>query len=147
MIGIYKIQSKSKPERCYIGSSIDISRRFRNHFLELQGKRHVNHKLQNHCNKYGIEDLQFFIVKICTQEKLIQIEQFFLNKFKLFFNISMIAKNPMLGIKHSEEAKRKIGDASRGIKNGFYGRHHSEETKQKISAALKRRVFSKEHII
>ncbi len=40
---------------------------------------------------------------------------------------------PALGLKHTEETKRKI--AKYGNDNPFYGKHHSEETKTKISKA------------
>jgi hypothetical protein len=48
---IYKIQSKIKPERIYIGSSGNITDRWYNHMTELKGNRHSNNKLQNHIPK------------------------------------------------------------------------------------------------
>lgn len=51
-------------------------------------------------------------------------------------------KNPFFGKKHSEESKRKIGEASKGRK-AFLGRHHSEKTKTRIGLANK----GKKHII
>ena len=51
--GIYKIQSIIKPERCYIGSAVNIQKRWRDHKRELRNNKHSNKKLQNHCNKYG----------------------------------------------------------------------------------------------
>ena len=47
--------------------------------------------------------------------------------------------NPMYGKKHSEEAKKKMGEAKKGKyvgeKSPMYGKKHSEETKKKIGAA------------
>lgn len=43
-IGIYKTQSKVKPERVYIGSAVNISERWRLHLLELRrrmGKKKI----------------------------------------------------------------------------------------------------------
>lgn len=36
------------------------------------------------------------------------------------------------GMKHTDEAKRKIADAERGEKNHMWGKHHTKETKDKI---------------
>ena len=35
--GIYKIESKIKPERCYIGSAVNINRRWNVHLRALKG--------------------------------------------------------------------------------------------------------------
>ena len=60
--GIYKIESKIKPERIYIGSSVNIIARWKNHLYELRKNKHRNNKLQNHYNKYGESDLLFSIM-------------------------------------------------------------------------------------
>ena len=44
-----------------------------------------------------------------------------------------VGKKPNLGIKHSDEAKRKMSESRTGTGNHFYGKHHSEESKRKIS--------------
>ncbi len=49
---------------------------------------------------------------------------------------------------HTEEEKRRISESIRGEKNPFYGKHHSEETKERISktkTGVKRGPFSEEH--
>jgi hypothetical protein len=43
----------------------------------------------------------------------------------------------MYGLKHSEEHRKKIGEANKGEKHPLYGKHHSEETRKKISDATK----------
>lgn len=62
--------------------------------------------------------------------------------FKLIvpeYNIAKDATSPMLGKKHSEEAKAKMS----AIKKG---QTHSEETKAKISAGNKGKTYSNETI-
>lgn len=51
--GIYKIQSIVHPERCYVGSAINITARWKKHLSDLKYNRH-NQKLQNHYNKITI---------------------------------------------------------------------------------------------
>ena len=72
--GIYKIESKIKPERIYIGSAVNISRRWNWHYGALRNGRHHSLKLQRHYDKYGESDLQFIILLGCEKEDLIKIE-------------------------------------------------------------------------
>lgn len=132
--GIYKIQSKIKPERIYIGSAIDITHRWRIHFKDLTESRHHSAKLQYHVNKYGIDDLQFSILEPCFPEWLVNREQFYLNKLKPYFNICKIAGSN-LGVKQSEKAKENMRKAKSNT---------SEETRRKMREAAKGRVCSKE---
>jgi group I intron endonuclease len=123
--GIYKILSKIKPERCYIGSAISLENRKRDHFRDLRQNKHSNKILQHHYNKYGINDLQFIIILFCKEIELIEAEQFFIDSYNPYFNICKIAGNS-LGYKHTSETKEK-----------FHKRKISEETRKKLSEAHK----------
>ena len=146
--GIYKIQSICKPDRFYIGSAVNIHNRWIRHHKDLRARCHHSKKLQRHYDKYGEADLQFSVLLGCPKEDLIKTEQYFLDSYKPYFNGCMTAGST-LGMKLSEEAKRKLskvhkgkkmseeakvklGLRSRGNKN-MLGKHHSEETKQKMS--------------
>ena len=118
--GIYQIQSKIRPERIYIGSAINIHVRWNRHLNDLRNNRHHSSKLQNHYYKYGESDLQFSIIFRCGQKQLIMYEQHYLDLIHPFFNNRKKADSN-LGMKYSEEHKRKISD----------------ETKKKISEKLK----------
>ena len=117
--GIYSIRSKIKPNRIYIGSSINISKRWKIHLNELRGNRHHSGKLQNHFNKYGIDDLTFALICQCVNEQLIKYEQFFIDCYKPYFNIREKADSN-LGLKRpcSEDRKRKMSIAMTGKKRG-----------------------------
>jgi len=133
MSGIYKIESIIKPERVYIGSTINIFKRYNQHLYRLKRKIHINRKLQNHYNKYGMEDLKFYIILYgCDENELIIIEQLFLDSYKPWFNICKIAGST-LGIKASEESKQKMRKAQKGKVPWSKGKHLSESHKQKIS--------------
>jgi len=148
--GIYKIESKLKPHRIYIGSGINISQRWRRHLSDLRHNRHWSGKLQNHFNKYGESDLIFSILTGCDKEELIQNEQFFIDLLNPFFNNAKIAGNN-LGMKHSIETKMKMSKQRKGkkhsvdhIENLTIARRkrgpYSEESKLKISLSGKGRI-------
>lgn len=60
--GIYKIICTSN-NKFYIGSSVDISRRFKDHTRALNENRHTNKYLQEAWNKYGKENFEFEIIE------------------------------------------------------------------------------------
>lgn len=140
--GIYKISSKCKPERCYIGSSTNIYKRWNDHTRDLYDQKHHSPKLQNHYNKYKSEDLLFSIIITCSPEELIKNEQFFIDSMNPYFNIAPKAGN-CLGKRHTEEAKAKMrasmkgrvpwNKGTKGLQVSWIkGKHLSELTKQKI---------------
>lgn len=51
MAGVYQIYNKETNKR-YIGSSINIERRLKEHKRNLKANRHSNQHLQNAWNKY-----------------------------------------------------------------------------------------------
>lgn len=138
--GIYKIESKYKHEKFYIGSSINIYVRWKVHISELRRNVHRNSKLQNHFNKYGESDLLFSILLICDEEDLIKTEQYFINFTNPFFNICKTAGS-CLGVKASEETRRKLSKSLKGRKpwnKGLKGViKDSDETKGKKSISHK----------
>lgn len=144
---IYRITSKVHPDRIYIGSTVDFHNRVRTHKYQLKKQTHHNIKLQSHADKYGVEDFTFEIVEIVNVESnvlLIQIEQSYLDLLHPYLNINTIADRS-LGVKRSEETKRKVGAASKGHKMPDHvkellvsinkGSHITEEHKKAISEA------------
>jgi group I intron endonuclease len=129
--GIYKIQSKCKPERVYVGSTVYIKKRWKLHMIQLKLNKHHSGKLQRHFNKYGETDLQFSIMSGCEHDALISQEQFYIDVYSPYFNVCKIAGSS-LGIKRSKETCEKIRQYHIGTKA-------SEETKRKISIAGKGR--------
>lgn len=132
--GIYQILSIKKPERIYIGSAVNMKKRWEKHLADLRNNRHHSIKLQKHCSKYKSDDLIFIILEPCLPEFLITREQHYLDEMKPWFNIATIAGSPMMGRNHSIKSKEKIGKASRGNKYCL-GLIHSDETKKKMSEA------------
>jgi group I intron endonuclease len=165
--GIYKIESKIKPERIYIGSAVNIGKRWIMHLSHLRRNIHYSKKLQRHFNKYGEADLQFIILLGCNKEDLLNIEQYFLDSYKPYFNNCQFAYS-RLGQKASDETRGKISEFNKGKHSfkhseewnrnnaesrkgkfiawnkGIKGNHLSEETKKKMSKSRMGRIVSEE---
>ena len=61
IVGIYCITNKIT-NKIYIGSTIDINRRWKEHKKELSKNKHHNLYLQNSFNKYGHKNFNFHIL-------------------------------------------------------------------------------------
>ena len=62
MQGVYKILNR-KNGKFYIGSSVDIEKRFNSHRKKLIAGTHNNKHLQNAWNKYGEDSFEFFVLE------------------------------------------------------------------------------------
>lgn len=149
--GIYIIKNLLN-EKIYVGSSVNIKKRFQEHKFDLRRNKHANFHLQKSWNLYGEENFLFIELEYCDKTLLLEREQLWIDYYKThkeekdLYNICQIAGNT-LGRKHSEQAKEKISknhsDVS-GEKNPMFGRTSpnagiimSEEHRQKISNSLK----------
>lgn len=153
--GIYYITNKVNGHK-YVGSSVDIERRWKQHKCILRGYCHDNSHLQAAWNKYGEDAFEFKIMAYTDPDKATVLEDFILqNYFDRFeYNIAESATAPFLGREHSEKTKEKMSKAQSGENNPMYGkigennprygRRHSEETKRKISEANSGKYRSEE---
>lgn len=137
--GVYSIRLISDG-REYIGSSVNIDDRWRRHKKDLRGNKHHSAKLQRAWSKYGEDSFEFTIMELCNpiRSTIIDLEQQFIDARKPEFNISKIAESP-LGIKHTDETRRKVGLASLSTwRNPEFRARHAKSMKiaaPKISAA------------
>lgn len=105
--GIYIIFSKCKPERQYVGSAVDFTSRWLVHQSNLFHNCHHNAIMQNHSNKYGYKDFVFVILEPCARERLIELEQKWIDALNPYFNINPVAGS-RLGSKHSAFTRLKM---------------------------------------
>lgn len=158
--GIYLIKSTVNG-KSYIGSSVCLRKRYREHKCRLKGGKHSNPHLQSHYNKHGKNSLEYFLIEVTTKNKLQEREQHYVDKLDPEFNIMKKCVVNRIGLKHSDEAKRKMKKAAKKRKErGDYkklakissevnkgnkynlGKKHSEETKKKISESSTGRKHS-----
>jgi len=60
--GIYKITNKINKKH-YVGSAYDLYKRYKEHRSALTSNRHHNNQLTRFVNKYGIDNLEFNLIK------------------------------------------------------------------------------------
>ena len=147
--------------RIYIGSTINLKRRNREHYKSLLKNKHCNKFLQNDFNKCGAENFVFeyfgheiFCKGLCSKEFILQREQLFLDGIKQnedveCYNICMTAGNS-LGRKISQETKDKWSKNRKGktigAENPMYGKKHTIETREKMSKNRIKKTGSEHHL-
>ncbi|MEH7381895.1 NUMOD3 domain-containing DNA-binding protein [Bacillus sp. JJ1533] len=153
IIGVYHIQNLENG-KLYVGSSVEVEKRFDRHRRELKKGVHHCIPLQRAWNKYGEEAFEFRIDKFCNNEfeaRLIEQDQ--LDSLDKLYNTSQIVGGGDLISYHPnrEQIVRKIKvslekrynsmtpDERRDVYgshvNGMTGRSHSIESRMKMSKA------------
>ncbi len=150
---VYSIRNVVNFKR-YVGSSNNVHTRWNKHRSEIKKGVHPNTHMQNAFRKYGEESFVFEILEEAERDKLLIVEQAWIDNLKPEYNKAKFAGSPMNGRHHTDEAKQKIGMGSLGSRRtdeikrrmslaklgntggrGNRGKHHSDKTKAKISAA------------
>lgn len=110
-MGIYKIESPSGS--FYIGSSVDLKRRFMQHRHSLRKNTHVNPILQKVANKYGVDALSFVcIASVLSKDDIRTVEQTIMDDLKPEYNIS---KNAHSAVFDPEVTKKRIATLSKPV--------------------------------
>ena len=112
--GIYQIRNIIDGKR-YIGSSINVKTRMKDHRNQLLRVGHSNIHLQRAWNKYGEESFVFEIVQRCQKEDLLFSEQSEINKypFNTLYNLIITAERGV-GFTHCKETREKLSKAGMG---------------------------------
>lgn len=154
IMGVYAIQNMVT-DKVYIGSSVDIRKRWSHHIKELNKGVHSNSRLQNSWNCYGEENFSFSVMELVEdRNSLFEREQYWIDQLdacnkEIGFNIAEIAGCPPM----TEESRKK---QSESLKNNTefmkrtseflkekhkdkeferkldYGRRHSEKVKEQL---------------
>lgn len=155
--GIYEIKNSANG-KTYIGSAVSFSKRWATHKYKLSLGKHANKYLQSSWDKYGKDAFSFRRLLICNKDNLLMYEQIAIDEISPEYNIAKNTSAPMLGRKHSPEARQKITTAqigryreplSEGAKAHLSaintGKHLSPETRKKIGDSSRGRKLSIEH--
>lgn len=140
--GIYAITHRASG-KAYIGSALNIAKRWQDHRHFLKKGLHDSRHLQSAWVKYGPEAFEFSLIEIsCNVSNILRREQHWMDITQCYdrkrgYNTCTVAGN-CYGKKHSEDARRKMSATKRG-------KVLSEETKMKMSEAHKGKVRSDEH--
>ena len=157
--GVYVI-TNIENDKAYIGSTIDFEIRWYTHRGNLRRNDHGNPHLQSSWNKYGKDAFEFGILEYLDNlDELGEAEQFWMDLYREegreLYNIALTTGCPMLGLKHSEEAKCKMREAAKTrlpmseetrqkLSKANKGKPPSEACRLAVSEANRRRVFSEE---
>jgi len=146
--GIYQIRNLVNGKR-YIGSAMNVKKRWRNHLSELRHNSHHNRHLQAAFAKYGEAAFALSVLDYAVPELLIEREQYYLDMLRPEYNIELIAASS-LGCRRSLETRRKLSAAwttkrREAQSDRQRGKPLSQETRTKIGDSLRGRQLSEDH--
>ena len=119
--GIYKI-TNTITNKVYIGSSVNVISRIRQHENALKTNKHVNKHLQNSFNMYGINSFMHECIEIVENlDDLLVREQYWLDSLDSYnpsfgYNECKIAGNTLGRVKSEEEKEKTAGFNNRNSK-------------------------------
>jgi len=139
--GIYAITHRESG-RAYIGSAVNLNRRWAVHRCRLNKGSHHCPPLQAAWSKYGEAAFDFAVLQHCDHSELLNAEQALIDKLAPYFNVMRIVSiPPMFGRNHSVRAIAKMSASAKSRKRPS----PSAETRAKISAKNKGRPLTAEH--
>lgn len=113
MIGIYKIENTLNGN-IYIGQSIHVEGRWRQHLHLLNKGSHFNKYIQKDFDAYGKSVFTFTPLLYCDIETLTLYEQVCVSGLSPKYNINEKCIEPSRGIKRTEEYKNYLSLSRRG---------------------------------
>lgn len=170
MIGIYKITNTIN-NKCYIGQSIDLTKRIAYHKRALKGKYHENNHLQKAVKKYGINNFTYEILCECRVDELDELERMYIVQYDSIENGYNLETGGSSNKGMNEETKKKISETKKQnmteeqreyyanflralpplspegrkkLSQSLMGHKTSEETRKKISESQKGKIISEE---
>lgn len=159
MIGIYQI-TNLRSGKIYIGQSLDVLARIRQHKYELKHNLHLNRYLQSAWNKYGESNFVFSVLEEVSEDELTEREKYWVDFYGGYESDKLYnLREPGPSGRLSEETRKKlsvsakqwrrdnpdkVNELSRSLKASWTperraefsklksGRKLSDETKQKL---------------
>lgn len=116
MICIYGIKN-TQTGKIYIGSTNNMTRRFKRHKTELRNGKHSNQYLQRAWNKVGEDNIDFIILATCGEHQLLKKEIEYIKKYNSLdstFGYNLVVPLNVATRKISKEHSRKLSEAMKG---------------------------------
>lgn len=147
--GIYLITCKpeGKLPYYYVGQSVNVALRFRDHKGSLRRGNHHNQIMQYLFNKYGVDSFSFEILEEVDRDLLDEVEAWWLKEMVGYNRVCNFSKSPtapMRGLKFSDDHRRKLGTSKLGDKHWTRRLGVSQESRQKQSQFRRGRSLSEE---
>jgi group I intron endonuclease len=139
VVGVYSITNTVNGKR-YIGSSVNIHKRWKNHLWQLNHNSHHSPSLQNSWKKRGGNAFKFEILLECDKMSRLAHEQELMDKYDSVrhgYNICPKAGS-VEGTSPSSETRAKLSEAGRK-------RKQTPETRALLSALKKNVPLSEDH--
>lgn len=122
--------------KIYVGSAVNLHRRWTTHKYILRKGKHINQRLQRAWRKYGEVAFTIEILELVMPWSVLDREQYWLDTLKPFdkrgFNLAHDAHAPTRGLKHTPEHRAKISAGNKG-------KRRSLETRARMTEAQRRR--------
>lgn len=145
---IYKIVS-IETGKIYVGSAKNMGIRRRNHICQLGKGKHHSIILQNHVNKYGLNDLKFEVIeKLEWNKSVVEREQYYIDLLNPQMNVLKYAGSTY-GRKVSDETRLKLSESHKGyipsnesrekMRKIMIGRKFTAESMNKMKESWKKR--------
>lgn len=128
--GIYLIRARHCPELFYIGSAVDLEKRWKRHRDEFRRKSHHNRNMMHFVHTHGLDALVFEVLLYVEPRELLHVEQKFLDFLQPPWNINITASS-RLHSKQSIQAKIRISRASLKAKKEPIHRRYLRQTRRK----------------
>lgn len=133
--GIYEILNSANGKR-YIGSSVNLGKRWYSHRRMLELDEHWSDHLQSAWSKYGSASFTFKPVLICDPRNLLMYEQIAIDALRPEYNKCAVAGST-LGFKFSPESLVRMSKV-------HSAENLSSETRAKMSASQSKRTHPPE---
>lgn len=139
-VGIYGFKNKIDG-KWYIGQSVHLDKRRKNHLMALRGDYHDNIHLQRAFNKYTQNAFEYHILELCDRENLNEKEMYYISLYKSNnqeFGYNLDGGGNIGAV--TEEHRLKISKANKG--RPAWNKGLTAKTDKRVARYVNNRDFS-----
>ena len=122
--GIYRILNKINGN-CYIGSSLNVEKRYKHHLSTLRHNSSRCSILQKAFNKYGEDNFEFQVILCCKPEYRLYYEQQLIRELNSQYNVfTNVSDSPLRQFTFTEQSKLKMSIEEKNYQNSINTTYH-----------------------